>query len=106
MSGFFSYAALALVGAFWVVVIIRIATKTYRNKHTSTKTVTATVVDKSKTEMASRYGALDKRYRCTVTFSTEGKRLSFTVSSATYDSYRIHTIGTLTYRGDRLIDFQ
>ena len=105
MSDFFSYVALALVGAFWVAVIIRIATKTYRNKHTSTKTVTATVVDKSKTKMFSRFGVLDQRYRCSVTFSVAGKRLSFFVPVATYDSYRLHTTGTLTYCGDKLIDF-
>lgn len=106
MSDFFSYAALALVGAFWLVVILRVVLKAHKRKHTPPKTVTATIIDKGKIEAVTRYGALDKRSRHTVTFSAEGKRLSFCVSSAAYDGYRLNTTGTLTYRGDQLIDFQ
>lgn len=106
MSDFFSYAALALVGAFWVAVIVRMVVKTHKNKHSAPKTVTATIIDKSKTEAFSRYGALNKRYHHTVTFFAEGKRLVFSVSSVSYDSYRLNTTGTLTYRGDKLIDFR
>ena len=101
MTDFVSYGMLALC----VTIVIRLAVKAYNNKYAPKKTVTATVIDKSKSEMFSRYGALDKRYRYTVTFSAAGKRLSFFVSAVSYESYRLHTTGTLTYRGDRILDF-
>jgi hypothetical protein len=40
-----------------------------------------------------------------VTFSAEGKRLSFYVSAFSYAGYTINESGMLTYKGDRLIGF-
>jgi hypothetical protein len=45
-------------------------------------------------------------YKYAVTFQIGNKRKSFYVSELSYGGYRKGEKGTLTYRGDRLIDFQ
>jgi len=53
-------------------------------------------------EQFSKYG---KRVKYAVTFLTDGKKKSFYVSEFSYNGYRKGEKGTLTYQGDRLIDF-
>jgi hypothetical protein len=68
------------------------------------KKVRATVVDKNRIERMSRQGT--KRYQYAIVFATEGRKLSFYVSEFSYGGYRKGETGTLTYKGDRIIDFQ
>ena len=70
------------------------------------KTVRATVVDKNRTEVFSKYSGNGKHCKYAVVFSAEGKKLSFYVSEFSYGGYHKGETGMLTYKGDRLIDFQ
>ena len=71
------------------------------------KTVQAKVIDKHITKIAySKTGAYGKKAQYCVVFRTEGKKLSFYVSEFSYNGYRKGETGKLTYKGDRIIDFQ
>ena len=71
------------------------------------KTVQAKVIDKHITKIAySKTGAYGKKERYCVVFQVEGKKLSFYVSEFSYNGYRKGEKGKLTYKGDRIIDFQ
>ena len=71
------------------------------------KTVQAKVVDKHITKLAhSKTGAYGKKERYCVVFRTEGKKLSFYVGEFSYNGYRKGETGKLTYKGNRIIDFQ
>jgi len=76
-----------------------------RNKFAPVKTVTAVVVNKQKIETVSKYSGTGRHTKYAVTFLAEGKRLSFYVSEFSYGGYRKNESGTLTYKGDRIIDF-
>lgn len=67
--------------------------------------VDATVVHKQKVETFSKYSGTGKHVKYAVTFLAKDKRLSFYVSSLSYDGYKVGESATLTYKGDRLIDF-
>ena len=69
------------------------------------KSVKAKVLDKHKTEVVSKYAGSGKAIRYVVTFEIAGKRKGFYVSEFSYGGYRKGESGTLTYKGDRLIDF-
>ena len=71
------------------------------------KTVQAEVVDKHVIKLAySKTGTYGKKAQYCVVFRTEGKKLSFYVSEFSYNGYRKGESGKLTYKGDRIIDFQ
>ena len=71
-----------------------------------TKTVSATVSHKQKTETFSKYSGSGKQERYVVIFSANGKKHSFYVSKFSYDGYRIGQKGKLTYKGKKLLSFQ
>lgn len=66
------------------------------------RTVRARVIDKNTMDLPSKYG---KHTRYAVVFQAGDKKLSFYVSAFSFDGYRLHETGTLTYKGNRLIDF-
>ena len=70
------------------------------------KTVSATVADKHKTESFSKYAGNGKQVKYVIVFSAGGKKLSFYVSEFSYGGYRVGEKGTLTYKGNRIIDFK
>lgn len=76
-----------------------------RNRKTPKKTVKAQVVSKQTQEAFSQYSGSGKRERYVVVFSVDGRKKSFSVSELSYASYQPGKRGTLTYQGDRLIDF-
>ena len=86
----------------WVLLIIRVICKRFG----PVKTVKAEVIGKQTVESFSKYAASGKNVKYVVIFSAGGKKLSFYVSEFSYNGYRKGEKGTLTYRGDRLIDFQ
>ena len=69
------------------------------------KKVTAVVVHKQKVELTAPKSPGGKTVRYAVTFQFGQKRKSFYVSELSYGGYHKGEKGTLTYRGDRLIDF-
>lgn len=70
------------------------------------KTLPATVADKHKTEVFSKYAGNGKHIKYAVVFSAGGKKLSFYVSEFSYGGYRVGEKGMLTYKGNRIIDFK
>ncbi len=72
----------------------------------SVKTVSAVVIDKHKTETFSKYAGNGKQVKYAVVFSAGDKKLSFYVSEFSYGGYRVGEKGMLTYKGNRIIDFQ
>lgn len=96
-------AIVGIVGtvAAFVLLVIRVLERKGGRK----KTVCAEVVNKQIAEgFASRSGI--KQYRYYVTFLINGKRRSFSVGEFSYNGYKVGEKGTLTYSGDRLINFQ
>ena len=69
------------------------------------KTENAVVVDKQTVEHFSKYSGNGKHTKYVIVFSVDGKKRSFYVSQFSYNGYRVNEKGTLTYKGDRLIDF-
>ena len=88
-----------------LLILARLAFKGLRNKFTPVKTVKAVVVDKHKTEAFSKYAGSGKREKYIIVFSAEGKKRSFYVSGFSYGGYKLKETGTLTYKGDKIIDF-
>ena len=86
----------------WLLLMIRLLSK----RMGQVKTVKAEVIGKQTVESFSKYAASGKNVKYVVIFSAGGKKLSFYVSEFSYGGYRKGEKGTLTYRGDRLIDFQ
>ena len=91
-----------LLGLFIAVLYILVAVRVVKNRFARVKKVRAEVVGKQTVEQFSKYG---KRVKYAVTFLTDGKKKSFYVSEFSYNGYRKGEKGTLTYQGDRLIDF-
>ena len=77
----------------------------FRRQYGHPKKVSATVVNKQVKESFSKYSGNGKGKVYYVTFLAGGKRRNFKVSDFSYNGYRIGESGTLTYKGDRLIDF-
>lgn len=69
------------------------------------KKVSAVVIHKQKVALKSYRTPPFNREKYAVTFQFGNKRKSFYVSELSYKGYRKGERGTLTYRGDRLIDF-
>ena len=90
-----------LAGISWLLLLV-VFVRYLRGRIGPVKTVRARVVDKQKVEFFSRTG---NKTRCVVVFQIEEKKKSFYVSEFSYNGYHRGEIGTLTYRGDRIIDF-
>lgn len=102
----FSFVISMLSLAFWVLIIVAVVVRKLKGRLSPVKRVRAVVVDKHTVEFFSKYAGNGKTEKYVVTFSAEGKRLSFYVSAFSYAGYTINESGTLTYQGDRLIGFR
>ena len=91
-----------LVVAIYLVILVRFCISRFG----PVKRVSAVVVHKQKVELTAPKSPSGKVVRYAVTFQFGDKRKSFYVSELSYQGYRKGEKGTLTYRGDRLIDFQ
>lgn len=99
------YAIPLLLAFVWIgYILYRIAKRLLGKKFGPVKTVSAKVVDKSKSIPVSPHPGF-KQEICYVVFSVNGKRKGFRVSGFSYNGYRVGETGTLKYQGDRLIDF-
>ena len=85
----------------WGLIIKRF----FWNRFAPMKKVMAEVTDKYKIEEVSRYPGVSKEETWMVVFQTKGKKLSFRVSSFSYQHYRIKEKGMLTYQGNQIISF-
>lgn len=101
----FSFIISLLFLAFWLFIIVAVVVRKLKGRFSPIKTVHAVVVDKHTVEFFSKYAGNGKTEKYVVTFSAEGKRLSFYVSAFSYAGYTINESGMLTYKGDRLIGF-
>ena len=96
----------ALFLGIWILVLVRVLIKAVRNRFAPTRTAPAVVTGKQTVDAFSKYAGNGKRQKYVVIFSMEGKKRSFYVSKFSYDGYRVNEKGTLTYKGDRIINFQ
>ena len=92
----------SLFVGIWLLVLIRIIS----NKLAPIHTVKAQVTHKHVQEVFSKYSGNGKSYKYVVVFTAEGKTLSFYVSEFSYNGYKVNERGTLTFKGNRLINFQ
>lgn len=95
------YLFTALILGIYLVLLVRFC----RSRFGPVKTVRAVVVHKQKVELTAPRSPNGKKIKYAVTFQIEEKRKSFYVSELSYQGYHKGERGTLTYRGDRLIDF-
>lgn len=89
-----------------LLAMVRLLTKGVKNRYAPMKTVKATVIDKQKIEVFSKYSGNGKNEKYVIVFSVDGRKKSFYVSKFSYGGYRINENGTLKYKGDKLIEFQ
>lgn len=89
-----------------ILALVGIVLKVVRNLLAPVKTVKAEVIDKHINESFRKYAGNGKQEKYVVTFSVNGKKKGFYVSSFSYNGYRIGEKGTLKYKGDQLIGFQ
>lgn len=94
-----------VMSAVCILAAVAYGRKLYGRFFSSVKKEKATVVHKQTVENVSKYSGTGKRTAYAVTFSVNGKNRSFYVSEFSYNGYRKGETGTLTYKGDRLIDF-
>ena len=90
--------------ALWVSIIIKI----YRNRFGKVRSVNAVVIDKHKSENVtySKWQSIFPRKNFTVVFEVSEKKMSFDVSEFSYNGYNKGQRGTLTYKGNRIINFK
>lgn len=91
--------------AFCLFIAIMYAIRMGKNLLSPVRVIDATVVHKQEVESFSKYSGNGKQVKYSVTFLADDKRLSFYVSALSYDGYHVGETATLTYKGDRLIDF-
>ena len=98
----YSWISLALFALIGLCLLARVL----KNLLAPVRTVKAVVVDKHKIEGFSKYSGNGKSEKYVIVFSVHGKKKSFYVSQFSYGGYRVKEKGTLTYKGDRLIEFK
>ena len=70
------------------------------------RTVKAVVSDKNVIEGFSKYSGSGKSKKYVIVFSVDGRKKSFYVSQFSYRGYHVNEKGSLTYKGNRLIEFK
>lgn len=96
----------SLMFGLWLWAMARLLIKGIKSKHLPVKTVQAIVVDKQIIEAFSKYSGNGKHEKYVIVFSVNGKKKSFYVSQFSYGGYHVNEKGTLTYKGDKLIEFK
>jgi len=95
------------VGILFLVILIGLVIRLFKDYAGKTKTVMATLANKSdfSYEVVSKFGSSEKT-NYTLTFEFEGITKEFSVSYFVYDSFEIGESGILKFKGNRYIDFQ
>ncbi len=86
--------------------MVRALSRTVKNRKAPIKSVKAEIINKQITEPFSKYSGSGKNEKHVITFSAEGKKLSFYVSAFSYNGYKVGEKGVLKYKGDRIIAFK
>lgn len=97
-------SGIVIMGLYFAV-LIAMFRKVFKSRFGKPKTARAEVVGKQTVEFFSKYAPGNKRVRYVVNFLADGKKKSFYVHEFSYNGYHKGERGTITYRGDRLIDF-
>lgn len=95
-----------MLGSLFVGIGLLVVIRFFGNKLAPVKTVKAQVAGKHIQEVFSKYSGNGKSYKYVVVFTSGEKTLSFYVSAFSYHGYKVNERGTLTYKGNRLIQFQ
>lgn len=99
-------AFISIMTGLWLWAMIRLLIKKFWSKHAPSISVPAVVYHKHIIETFDKYSGTGKHQKYVVVFSVEGEKKSFYVSEFSYRGYRINEKGTLTYKGDQLIEFR
>ena len=83
-----------------------ILVKIIKNRCAPVQTVPAVVLNKQTNKSFSKYAGNGAHEKYVVVFSVDGKKKAFYVSQFSYGGYKKGEKGTLTYKGERLIDFK
>jgi len=102
MSNIFNYLAVIFFVVCWGLIVFRFI----KSRYARVRAVKAVITDKYKNKIVSRMQGTLKKESYIVVFDTGNKKLSFMVSEFSFANYRVGEKGTLTYKGDRLIDFK
>ena len=107
MQNFWNNNLSFLAVAFFVICWVLIALKLTKGRYAESRKVKAVITDKYKYTPASHIpGTFNNKTEYTVVFSVGKKKLAFNVSEYSFSNYRVCKKGTLTYKGDRLIEFK
>ena len=90
---------------FLVVLFIAVYVRSFQRMFATVKTVDAVVVKKYKVDEFTKYSGTGKKSRYVVVFEVGNKVLRLNVSEFSYSGYRVNEKGSLTYKGNRVIDF-
>lgn len=102
LADIFNCLAVIFFVICWSLIVLRFI----KSRFAKVRTIKAVVVDKYKNEPVSRIQGTFKGVTYTVVFSVGKKKLAFNVSDFSYANFRVGKKGTLTYKGDRLIEFK
>lgn len=95
------FALLMAMLGLYAVIIIRLLWSFFA----PARKIFAVVAEKNTTEFPARQAPDGKVIRYEVTFAFHDKCKTFFVMESDFQNFREGAEGTLTYRGDRLIDF-
>ena len=70
------------------------------------KTVDAVVVKKYKVDNFSKYSGTGVKSKYVVVFESGSKLIRLYVSEFSYNQYKVNEKGSLTYKGNSIIDFE
>ena len=96
---------IGLVGGF-VLLLLVVWFRNFQKMFGTAKTVEAVVVKKYKVDEFTKYSGTGKKTRYVVVFEAGRKRLRLNASEFAYGGYRLNEKGTLTYKGNRIIEFK
>ncbi len=102
VSNIITYVFIIFTVLLWAILTVRY----FKNKFSVTITVKARVIDKYIREGYSKTPNILKGKLYVVVFLVDDKPLSLYVSQFSYSNYKLKEKGTLTYRGNRVIDFK
>ena len=92
---------IVFIGLLFIAVFVR----NIQRMFATAKTVDAVVVKKYKVDEFTKYSGTGKKSRYVVVFEAGNKVLRLNVSEFSYSGYRVNEKGSLTYKGNRVIDF-
>ena len=78
----------------------------FKSMFAPVKTVDAVVVKKYKVDNFSKYSGTGVKSKYVVVFESGSKLIRLYVSEFSYNQYKVNEKGSLTYKGNSIIDFE